>query len=166
MIINDNNNQGYVNAPFGVDNNQRNNSYFNNMGLNNFGNYMNRPMGNSPLPNIYSQQSNQFLKCRPVSSREEAIAAQIDLDGSLWVFINLNNEQIYTKKVLPDGTSQFKSYIHKEEPPPSETTEYVTKKEFNQVIKELMAVIQTPNQNTNQQIDKTDKNSTAVPSKF
>ena len=37
------------------------------------------------------QLNNQFLKCRPVSSREEAMAYQIDLDGSLWVFPNIGN---------------------------------------------------------------------------
>jgi hypothetical protein len=51
-------------------------------------------LNNSPYDNymgrIGSQTVlNQFLKCRPVSSKDEARAFQIDLDGSLWVFTDL-----------------------------------------------------------------------------
>ena len=42
-------------------------------------NYFNNGLNNSM--NLQSQY--QFLKCRPVSSKEEARAAQIDFDGSL-----------------------------------------------------------------------------------
>ena len=52
----------------------------------------------------------QFLKCRPVSSKEEAIASQIDLDGSLWVFPNVANSKIYTKQINNDGTATFNTY--------------------------------------------------------
>ena len=53
----------------------------NNMLLSNtpYDNYMGRMNGSQNL------LSNQFLKCRPVSSKDEARAYQIDLDGSLWV---------------------------------------------------------------------------------
>ena len=111
MILDNNNNNNYNNynnnnTPFGV----------NNMGLNNnFGNYMNRNINNNSLQNMYPQQFNQFLKCRPVSSKEEAIATQIDLDGSLWVFTDLGNQKIYTKKVCNDGTSEFNIYNRIEE---------------------------------------------------
>ena len=54
--------------------------------------------------------NNQFLKCRPVSSREEAMAFQIDLDGSLWVFPNVANGKIYTKQINNDGTASFGTY--------------------------------------------------------
>jgi hypothetical protein len=50
-------------------------------------NYMGRMNNNSQ-----NLLSNQFLKCRPVSSKEEARAFQIDLDGSLWVFTDLGND--------------------------------------------------------------------------
>lgn len=158
MILDNNNNNNYNNynnnnTPFGV----------NNMGLNNnFGNYMNRNVNNNSLQNMYPQQFSQFLKCRPVSSKEEAIATQIDLDGSLWVFTDLGNQKIYTKKVRNDGTSEFNVYNRIEEQPFSfNTSEYVTKNEFNQVIKELLATIQQPNnQNIKQSIN------SQVPQKF
>lgn len=54
-------------------------------------------VGRQNQPNMYNQD--RFLRCRPVSSREEAMASQIDLDGSLWVFTDVNNGRIYTKQI-------------------------------------------------------------------
>ena len=67
-------------TPYNINNNS--------MLMNNtpYENYMGRPM----------QPTNQFLKCRPVSSKEEAMAFQIDLDGSLWVFPCISGGRIYT----------------------------------------------------------------------
>lgn len=87
--------------------------------------------------------SHQFLKCRPVSSKDEARAYQIDLDGSLWVFTDLGNGKIYTKQVNNDGTAAFKTYVFTEDENPYSSTEFVTKEEFNNVIKALMATIQS-----------------------
>ena len=87
--------------------------------------------------------SHQFLKCRPVSSKDEARAYQIDLDGSLWVFTDLGNGKIYTKQVNNDGTAAFKTYVFTEDENPYGSTEFVTKEEFNNVIKALMATIQS-----------------------
>ena len=105
-------------------------------------NYMFNPLNynyNRPQSNVQSQ----FLKCRPVSSREEAIASQIDLDGSLWVFPNVGNGKIYTKQISNDGTAIFNTYSFTEEETPSNNpTEFVTKEEFNKVIQTLAAAIQ------------------------
>lgn len=88
--------------------------------------------------------SNQFLKCRPVSSRDEAQASQIDLDGSLWVFTDLGNDRIYTKKINNDGTASFTTYAKVEnEIPDYNSCEYVTKDEFHKVIQNLMAAMQS-----------------------
>ena len=86
--------------------------------------------------------SNQFLKCRPVSSKDEARAFQIDLDGSLWVFTDLGNGKIYTKQVNNDGTATFKTYVFTEDENPYSSTQYVTKDEFNKAIQALSAAIQ------------------------
>lgn len=107
---------------------------------------------NTPYENYmggvrYMQQqnaSNQFLKCRPVSSKEEARAFQIDLDGSLWVFTDVGNEKIYTKQINTDGTATFKTYSFTEDENPYISTEYVTKDEFNKVVQMLTAAIQQP----------------------
>ena len=112
----------------------------NNMLLNNtpYDNYM----GNR---RIDSQEllSHQFLKCRPVSSKDEARACQIDLDGSLWVFTDLGNGKIYTKQINNDGTATFKTYTFTEDENPYSSTEYVTKEEFNRVVSALMAAMQS-----------------------
>lgn len=96
---------------------------------------------NSPYDNYMGR--NQFLKCRPVSSKEEAMAFQIDLDGSLWVFPNVANGKIYTKQINNDGTASFGTYVYTEEKTSQPATEYVTKEQFNQTIKTLLANLQT-----------------------
>ena len=111
----------------------------NNMILSNtnpYSNYMARPIDSQNL-----LSNNQFLKCRPVSSKEEARAFQIDLDGSLWVFTDLGNGKIYTKQVNNDGTATFKTYAFAEDENPYSSSQYVTKQEFNKVIQALMAAM-------------------------
>lgn len=99
------------------------------------------------LNNRYVQQQNlvnQYLKCRPVSSKEEARAFQIDLDGSLWVFTDVGNQKIYTKQINNDGTATFKTYQLTVENNDTQmaNNEYVTKAEFNSVVEKLVAAIQ------------------------
>ena len=117
-------------------------------------NYQSQPVQfprNQYNPNLYNNMGqeqfqqhnyNQFLKCRPVSSREEAMAFQIDLDGSLWVFPNIANGKIYTKQVNNDGSATFSTYTFTENENPYNSTNYVTKDEFNKVIQTIMAAIQ------------------------
>ena len=96
-----------------------------------YDNYMGRSMQqNLPI---------QYLKCRPVSSKEEARAFQIDLDGSLNVFTDIANGKIYTKQINNDGTAAFKTYVFTEDENPYNSTQFVTKDEFNKVIQTLMA---------------------------
>lgn len=102
----------------------------------------------NPYENYMGQQQqiqrfnqSQFLKCRPVSSREEAMAFQIDLDGSLWVFPNVANGKIYTKQINNDGTATFSTYVFTKDESPYNSSEYVTKDEFNHVVQSIMAAI-------------------------
>ena len=69
-------------------------------------------MFNNPMMNqgINNQTQQQFIKCRPVSSIEEAKASMIDLDGTLSVFLNISNEEIYTKQITLNGTPNFEVY--------------------------------------------------------
>ena len=116
----------------------------NNMLLNNtpYDNYM----GNNNRVGVNNNQ-NQFLKCRPVSSKEQARAYQIDLDGSLWVFTDLGNGKIYTKQVNNDGTATFNTYVFTQDQSPydNNSNEYVTREEFNKVVQTLMAAMQAGN---------------------
>lgn len=84
----------------------------------------------------------QGLKGRPVSSIEEVRAAQIDFDGSLFVFPDIANKRIYTKQINLDGTASLNIYELKEIVVPKSDVDYVTKQEFEQVIKELNAAVQ------------------------
>jgi len=101
---------------------------------------------NSPYGNymgaMYQQQpqqipQTQFLKCRPVSSKSEASAYQIDLDGSLWVFTDIANGKIYTKQINIDGSASFNTYVFQEENADG-NDEYVKKSDFNKVINEIL----------------------------
>ena len=97
--------------------------------------YDNYNMGNRINANTQSLSQNQFLKCRPVSSKDEARAYQIDLDGSLWVFTDLGNNKIYTKQVNNDGTATFKTYAFtQDENPYNSSNDYITRDEFNKVV--------------------------------
>lgn len=119
------------------------------------------PRNQYGIPNVYNNMGQQqafqqqqrtytqFLKCRPVSSREEAMAFQIDLDGSLWVFPNVANGKIYTKQVNNDGTATFNTYTYTVEPEQTyNSNDYVTKNEFNKVIQTIMAAIHPNEQGT------------------
>lgn len=110
----------------------------------NFNNFSNL-LTNSPYENYLgkSNNQNQFLKCRPVSSKQEAMAFQIDLDGSLWVFTDVGNDKIYTKQINNDGTASFRTYVFDKNDNPYKTPEYVTKEEFNQTIQALIAATQS-----------------------
>lgn len=96
------------------------------------------PYGYQPKPTqqVYMPEPafpQNFLKCRPVSSLEEARAAQIDLDGSLFVFTDVANQKIYTKQIKPDGTAALNTYVlAKDEAPPAPN--YVTREELDEAL--------------------------------
>lgn len=66
---------------------------------------------NQPAYNNYNQyNNNQFLKGRAVTSIDEAKAAMIDLDGSVFIFPDISNKSIYTKQINLDGTASINTY--------------------------------------------------------
>lgn len=87
-----------------------------------------------------------FIKGRPVVSIDEARASQIDLDGSLHVFPDLNNKKIYTKQINMDGTATFNIFELVPTPvaPEVQTKAYVTRDELEQIIEELRASLTQP----------------------
>lgn len=86
------------------------------------------------------------LKGRPVSSLEEARAAAIDFDGSIFYFPDYANKRIYTKQINLDGTSSFMMYELKEIPveSPIETHDFITRSEFEQAIQQLTQNLAKP----------------------
>ena len=126
---------------------QRNNAQINGLS-NNIGyipsqGYGNNGYINGGFSNQYPQQP-QFLKCRPVTSIEEARASQIDLDGSLWVFTDIGHGKIYTKQMKNDGSSAFGIYEYTEEVPVNtynNLNNFVTKDEMNNAVQTAVQYI-------------------------
>ena len=75
-----------------------------------------------------------FIKGRPVSSLEEARVSQIDLDGSVFIFPDLGNKKIYTKRINADGTATLQTYILDNVPEKEvEEIKYATKNELTEL---------------------------------
>lgn len=87
-------------------------------------------------PPLVSQNKPMGLKGRPVSSLEEARAAAVDFDGSIFYFPDLASNKIYTKQINVDGTASLKMYEFKEIPTVEQVT-YVTKEEFDNTLNEI-----------------------------
>lgn len=66
-------------------------------------------IGQQPQQNMLGNAGN-VLKGRPVTSLDEARAAQIDFDGSVFFFPDIANGKIYTKQINLDGTATLKEY--------------------------------------------------------
>lgn len=88
------------------------------------------------------------IKGRPVSSIEEARAMSIDFDGSIFYFPDIANKRIYTKQINMDGTSTLNVYEFKDIPTESviNSTQYVTREEFETTLKQLKAALAQPPQ--------------------
>lgn len=71
----------------------------------------------------------QFIKAIPVTSFDEAKAARIALDGSMSVFVNIQDGEIYTKQLSMNGLAELKTY--KLVNPQENKIEYVTSNDFN-----------------------------------
>lgn len=74
------------------------------------------------------QQNNQFsmqqqipqnniVKCRAVTNIDEARAATIDFDGTLYVFPDTFHHMIYTKQISTDGTPSFRVFVEQPDMP-------------------------------------------------
>lgn len=107
-----------------------------------------QPMGQG----ITQQQAPVYIKCRAVTSIDEAKAAMIDLDGSLHVFTDIPHRKIYTKQINLDGTASLNTYSLDELSPPTQSgatvinspkESAVTESVFTQAINSLQSRIST-----------------------
>ena len=94
-----------------------------------------------------------YLKGRPVSSIEEVKAIPIDFDGSIFIFPDIANKQIYTKQINLDGTASINVYELKILQQPTtqpQMTDYITRNEFNEQMEKIKAIfagqVQVPEQ--------------------
>lgn len=79
-------------------------------------------------------QSQNMIKGRPVVSMEEARAAQIDLDGSMFVFTDVGNKKIYTKQINLDGTATLNTYALVNDSDKSPEQTFVTRSEMESAL--------------------------------
>ena len=99
------------------------------------------------------QQAQPFvgLKGRPVSSLEEARAAAIDFDGSVFFFPDLANKRIYTKQINLDGTASMNMYEYKEVPTEAlNSSNFVTRQEFDETLNDIKGALNMIAQQTQQ----------------
>ena len=82
-----------------------------------------------------------LIKGRPVSSFEEARVAQIDLDGSVFIFPDLGNQKIYTKRINADGTATLNSFTL-DTAPIEVPIEYATKNEMEELKATLSNIVE------------------------
>lgn len=99
--------------------------------------------------NFTRPQQNVFV--RAVTGREEAVAAQIPLDGSIVAFTDFAHKKIYTKQLnMNDGSAIFDTYekvetVSKQEEPKTEPVsslaidpnEYVKRTDLNSLIAQM-----------------------------
>ena len=126
-----------------------------------------------PNPSTYTPQTQQtapaapILKGRPVSNEEEANAAMIDFDGSLFVFPDKAHHKIYTKQLGLDGNIIFMKYsldsgsIPEPAPvpvaPSIDLSDYVKKGDLNEQLSQLESQLGLLEQKINSHNDTTSK---------
>ena len=78
------------------------------------------------------------LKGRNVSSLEEAKAAMIDFDGSIFLFPDLTNKKIYTKQLNMDGTCSLRTYqlLATDE---ENKSQFITREEFEKFVNQIQS---------------------------
>ena len=125
-----------------VPNNYSYQSYNNPYGM------MNRGDASLMQQQVQAQIPQPQLKGRPVASIDEVRAAQVDFDGSLFVFPNIANQKIFTKQINLDGTVSLNTYVLAKEVEPSPET-YVTREEFDNLMTRLRTYFNSQNQTQN-----------------
>jgi hypothetical protein len=97
-----------------------------------------------------------------VSGLEEVRAAAVDFDGTVSFFPDLANGKIYTKQCNVDGTASLNMYELKEIPPTTNSTNYVTREEFNSTMTALKQVLAQANL-VKKSPDQTQTEQTSIP---
>ena len=98
------------------------------------------PRVEMPAYMVPQQMAPVCIKGRPVSSFEEARVAQVDLDGSTFIFPDLGNKKIYTKRINADGTATLQSFVLETEPAVT-TPKYATIEEVESLRDRLNEIL-------------------------
>lgn len=87
----------------------------------------------------FQDPARNLVKCRAVTSIDEAKAAMIDLDGSMTIFTDLGHGKIYTKQINLDGTATLNSYAL-EAQSGAEASETRIKARFEEIESDIKAL--------------------------
>ena len=96
------------------------------------------PQQQVPQPMQQPQPMAQAFACHPVTSREEAVAAQTDYFSAGLVMPDLGHGTIYLKRFNPQtGASDFFEFRAVQEEKAEEPVQYVTMEEFEKFKNQL-----------------------------
>ena len=82
-----------------------------------------------------------LLKGRFVSSVDEVRAAQVDFDGSIFIFPDMANKKIYTKQIDLNGNVKLEEYDWVPIEKTSAVGDFVTKQEFEETMAKVKEAI-------------------------
>ena len=97
--------------------------------------YPNQPQQSyAPRQVPYEMPQQNLLKGRFVSSVDEVRAAQVDFDGSVFIFPDMANKKIYTKQIDLNGNVKLEEYDWVPIEKTAAVGDFVTKQEFEETM--------------------------------
>lgn len=104
--------------------------------------YPNQPQQSyAPRQVPYEMPQQNLLKGRFVSSIDEVRAAQVDFDGSIFVFPDMANKKIYTKQIDLNGNVKLEEYDWVPIEKTAAVGDFVTKQEFEETMAKVKEAI-------------------------
>lgn len=104
--------------------------------------YPNQPQQSyAPRQVPYEMPQQNLLKGRFVSSVDEVRAAQVDFDGSIFVFPDMANKKIYTKQIDLNGNVKLEEYDWVPIEKTAAVGDFVTKQEFEETMAKVKEAI-------------------------
>lgn len=104
--------------------------------------YPNQPQqAYAPRQVSYEMPQQNLLKGRFVSSVDEVRAAQVDFDGSVFVFPDMANKKIYTKQIDLNGNVKLEEYDWVPIEKTAAVGDFVTKQEFEETMAKVKEAI-------------------------
>ena len=104
--------------------------------------YPNQPQQSyAPRQVPYEMPQQNLLKGRFVSSVDEVRAAQVDFDGSIFIFPDIANKKIYTKQIDLNGNVKLEEYDWVPIEKTAAVGDFVTKEEFEETMAKVKEAI-------------------------
>ena len=104
--------------------------------------YPNQPQQTyAPRQIPYEMPQQNLLKGRFVSSVDEVRAAQVDFDGSIFIFPDMANKKIYTKQIDLNGNVKLEEYDWVPIEKTAAVGDFVTKQEFEETMAKVKEAI-------------------------